>query len=95
MRTGSAWVGLVAAAIVAIVLVVFMLQNTARVAISFLRMTGRLPRGLILFIAVLGSVRLTVSLGTAHILQLRGYVGREGRRTSARGERRAGATRVS
>ncbi len=83
-RTGSAWVGLGAAALVAVALVVFMLQNTARVDISFLWMTGRLPLGLILFIAVLGSILLTVSLGTARILQLRRFAGREGRRADAR-----------
>jgi uncharacterized integral membrane protein len=83
-RTGSAWVGLGTAALVAVALVVFMLQNTARVDISFLWMTGRLPLGLILFIAVLGSILLTVTLGTARILQLRRFVGREGRRADAR-----------
>ena len=92
-RTGSAWVGLGAAALVAVALVVFMLQNTARVDISFLWMTGRLPLGLILFIAVLGAILLTVTLGTARILQLRRFVGREGRRADAREGRGAVGSR--
>ena len=91
-RTGSAWVGLGAAALVSAALIVFMLQNSARVEISFLWMTGRLPLGLILFIAVLSTIVLTVSLGTARILQLRRFVRREGRRADARESRRMNAS---
>jgi uncharacterized integral membrane protein len=83
-RTGSAWVGLAAAALVAVALVIFMVQNTADAAISFLWMTGELPLGLILLIAVLGSILATMSLGTARILQLRRAIGRERREAKER-----------
>lgn len=56
-----------------------MAQNTARVDIQFLWMTGRMSLGLTLFIAVLGSILITISLGTARILQLRHLVGRQRR----------------
>ena len=73
-RAGSAWVGLGAAALIVVALVVFMVQNTKRVDVSFLWMTGRTSLGLILLIAVLAAVLLTVFLGTVRILQLRRLV---------------------
>jgi uncharacterized integral membrane protein len=75
-RAGSAWVGLGAAMLIVVALVVFMLQNTKRVDVSFLWMTGRTSLGLILLIAVLAAVLLTVFLGTVRILQLRRLVNR-------------------
>lgn len=75
-RAGSAWVGLGAATLIVVALVVFMLQNTGGVDIRFLWMTGRTSLGLVLLIAVLGSVLVTVALGTVRILQLRRLVNR-------------------
>lgn len=70
-RTGAAWVALVAAALLAVLLIVFLAQNTRSTEISFLWMTASTPLAVALLIASVGSVLLTVVLGTARITQLR------------------------
>jgi uncharacterized integral membrane protein len=70
-RTGAAWVALVAAALLAVLLIIFLAQNTRSTEVSFLWMTATTPLSLALLIAAVGSVLLTLMLGTARITQLR------------------------
>jgi len=70
-RTGAAWVALVAAALLAVLLIIFLAQNTRSTEISFLWMTASTPLAVALLIAAVGSVLLTLILGTARITQLR------------------------
>jgi putative membrane protein len=70
-RTGAAWFGICAAALTLVVLIIFMLQNTRRVAIHFLWMDGSLPLALALLIAGVGVGLLTMIVGTARLTQLR------------------------
>jgi uncharacterized integral membrane protein len=70
-RAGAAWVGLSAAALIAVALIVFLAQNTRTIEISFLWMTVRTSLAVALLIASVGSVLLTLILGTARITQLR------------------------
>ncbi|MFL6145713.1 MAG: lipopolysaccharide assembly LapA domain-containing protein [Labedaea sp.] len=70
-RTGAAWAGLTVAALIAIMLIVFLVQNTGTVEISFLWMTGSTSLAVALLIAAVGSVLVTLILGTARIAQLR------------------------
>lgn len=70
-RTSAAWVGVCVAAITLVVLVVFMLQNTGSVEVSFLWMHGNVPLAMALLIAGLGAAILTMSVGAARITQLR------------------------
>ncbi|MGI5146281.1 lipopolysaccharide assembly protein LapA domain-containing protein [Plantactinospora sp. CA-294935] len=70
-RTGAAWFGICAAALICVVLIVFMLQNTRSVEISFLWMHGTLPLALALLIAGVGVAILTMVVGVARITQLR------------------------
>ena len=70
-RTGAAWVALGAAALITILLIVFLVQNTRGTEISFLWMTTRTPLAVALLIAAVGSALLTLTLGTARITQLR------------------------
>ena len=70
-RTGATWFGICAAAATLVVLVVFMLQNTRSVEVSFLWMHGTLPLALGLLIAGLGSAVLVMVVGGARITQLR------------------------
>lgn len=70
-RVGTAWVGVCAAAVIAIALVIFMLQNTGRTNIYFLWMHGNTSLAVTLLIAAVGAVLLTLILGTARITQLR------------------------
>lgn len=73
-RTGAAWVGVCAAAIIALALVIFAVQNTRNVEISFLWMTTSTPLALALLIGAVGGILLTMVLGTARITQLRRQV---------------------
>lgn len=70
-RIGGLWAGLVLSAIVLIFLLVFIVQNTAPVAITFLWMTGSLPTGVALLFAAIAGILLVAIPGTGRILQLR------------------------
>jgi uncharacterized integral membrane protein len=70
-RWSAAWVGICAAALTLVALIVFMLQNTRSVEVTFLWMHGTLPLALALLIAAVGSAILAMVFGTARITQLR------------------------
>jgi putative membrane protein len=70
-RIGMAWLGICAAVVILIVLIVFMLQNTATVEVAFLGLDGRLPLAIALLIALVSGILLTLIIGTARIGQLR------------------------
>jgi uncharacterized integral membrane protein len=70
-RTSMAWAGVWAAAVVAIMFIVFLLQNTTGVKISFLGLHGTLPLAVALLIALVAGILLTLIVGTARITQLR------------------------
>ncbi|MBB3098492.1 putative integral membrane protein [Actinoplanes campanulatus] len=53
------------------VLIVFMVQNTRRVEVTFLWTHTSLPLALALLIAAVGATILAVVVGTARITQLR------------------------
>jgi len=70
-RTGAAWVGICAVALSSVALVIFMLQNTRSVEVTFLWMHGTLPLALALLVAAIGVAILAIIVGTARITQLR------------------------
>jgi putative membrane protein len=70
-RTGRVWVGVCAAALITVALIIFMIQNTHTVQVTFLGMTGSTSLALMLLIAAVGGILLTLILGSARILQLR------------------------
>ncbi len=70
-RTGAAWVGICVAALLFVVLIVFMLQNTRSVQVNFLGMHGHLPLAMALLVAAVGAAILTMVVGAARITQLR------------------------
>ena len=78
-RTGSAWVGISVGALVLVALIVFMLQNTARVEVAFLGLRGSAPLALTLLIAGIGVGLVAVIIGSMRIGQLRHRLGVEGR----------------
>lgn len=73
-RTGSAWAALIAAALITILLIIFLVQNTNSTEISFLWMTTNTPLAVALLIAAVGSALLTLIIGTARITQLRRHI---------------------
>jgi uncharacterized integral membrane protein len=70
-RTAAAWFGICLAALVLVVLIVFMLQNTRTVEVTFLWMHGSLPLALALLVASVGTAIATMIVGVARITQLR------------------------
>lgn len=70
-RTGVTWLGLCVAALLFVVLIVFMLQNTRSVEVTFLGMHGNLPLAMALLIAAVGAAILTMVIAAARITQLR------------------------
>ena len=70
-RTRTAWIGICATALTFVVLIVFMLQSTRSVEVTFLWMQGTLPPALALLIAGVGVAILAVVLGAARSTQLR------------------------
>lgn len=83
-RTSVAWAGVWAAVLVAIAFIVFLLQNTAGVKVSFLGMGGTLPLAAGLLIAMVAGVVLTLIVGTARITQLRHLARRRPRQDTRR-----------
>lgn len=73
-RTGMAWVAAGTAAVLAIALIIFVAQNTRSTEVTFLWMSASSPLAVALLIAAVGSVLLTLILGTARIAQLRRLV---------------------
>lgn len=70
-RLGSAWVGLVLGALVTVLLLIFIAQNTAATEVQYLGLHFSLPLGvLILFAAIAGALIMALFAGF-RILQLR------------------------
>jgi uncharacterized integral membrane protein len=64
-------VALVAAAVVLLLLLIFVLQNGRSVEVSFLWLSGKLPLGVALLLAVTGGVLIVAIPGSGRIIQLR------------------------
>jgi uncharacterized integral membrane protein len=82
-RTSGMWVTLTLAAIVLLVLLVFILENGQQVNISFFGAHGHLPLGVALLLAAICGVLLVAIPGYGRILQLR----RALRRSTSTGRR--------
>jgi uncharacterized integral membrane protein len=75
-RTARAHTALIAGAIVLILLLVFILENTKSVKISYFGAGFRMPLGVALLLAAIGGALLVGIVGTARIMQLRRSVRR-------------------
>jgi uncharacterized integral membrane protein len=78
-RTSAAFKGFVAGAVVLLLLLIFILQNTQRVKVSYLGASGHLPLGVALLLAAVGGALLVAIPGAAWITQLRRHAKRVGR----------------
>lgn len=70
-RTGTAFKVVAAGAVVLVLLLVFILENTQSVKVSYFGATGHLALGVALLLAAVGGALLVALLGTARIFQLR------------------------
>jgi uncharacterized integral membrane protein len=70
-RTSVAFNALLASLVVLILLLVFILENTQRVKISYFGADGHLPLGVALLLAAVAGGLLVALVGVGRILQLR------------------------
>lgn len=70
-RVSAIWVGLIAAALLLIALLIFIAQNSATVDIHFLGFSGHLSLAVAILAAAVVGVLVVAIPGTARIVQLR------------------------
>ena len=70
-RMGGLWVAVALSAVVALLLLIFILENGQRVSISYFGAHGHLPLGVALLLAAVLGVLLVAIPGTGRIVQLR------------------------
>lgn len=70
-RLGSIWVSLIGMALAFTALLIFVLQNPARIDLHFLWLDGRVPLGVAMLFAAIAGILLIAIPGTGRILQLR------------------------
>jgi uncharacterized integral membrane protein len=75
-RSGGIWVGLIVAALILVLLLVFILQNSQSVQIDFLWMSGHAPLAVAILLGGAAGALLVAVPGTVRILQLRKNVRR-------------------
>jgi uncharacterized integral membrane protein len=75
-RTSGAWSAVVGLAVLLLLLIIFILQNTQDVEVAFLGWEGRAPLAVSLLVASLVGVLLAVVAGSLRIVQLRRRVRR-------------------
>ncbi|CUR59934.1 conserved hypothetical protein [metagenome] len=75
-RTSGVWGAVVALGILLILLVIFIVQNTQKVEVSFLGWNGRTPLAAALLVATAAGLLVAAIAGSLRILQLRRRVKR-------------------
>lgn len=70
-RTSAAFKSFIAGTVVLALLLVFILENTARTRITYFGASGHMPLGVALLLAAIAGALLSGILGTVRILQLR------------------------
>jgi len=70
-RASAAWVATGVALLLLVLLIVFILENSTRVEVQFLGMSGTIPLGMALLIAAVGGGVVVAIAGVARVTQLR------------------------
>ena len=70
-RAGDAWVATGVALLLLILLIVFILQNSSKVDVQFLGMSGTIPLGMALLVAAVSGGVVVAIAGVARVTQLR------------------------
>jgi uncharacterized integral membrane protein len=77
-RLSGTWVGVIIAALVLTLLLVFILQNTKSVKISYFNAVVRMPIGVALLLAAIGGVLFAAVIASMRIWQLRRHLNAPG-----------------
>ena len=83
-RASAAWVATGVALLLLILLIVFILENSTKVEVQFLGMSGTIPLGMALLIAAVGGGVVVAIAGVARVTQLRMHARRTRQSTSSR-----------
>ena len=78
-RTSGAWTAVIVSAVLLVLLIIFIVQNTDDVHISFLVWDGVAPLSVALLVAAVAGITITAIFGTMRIWQLRRRVKRDRR----------------
>lgn len=70
-RASAVWVATAAALVLLVLLIVFMLQNSTKVDVQFLGLTGTMSLGMAMLIAAVGGGVVVAIAGMARVAQLR------------------------
>lgn len=70
-RISAAWVGVMTGALVLVLLVVFILQNTRTIKVSYFGLAGSMPLGIALLLATIAGLFLAGGIASLRIWQLR------------------------
>lgn len=70
-RAGALWTALILGFLILIVLLIFIAQNTADTPFTFFNLHWNLPLGVAMLLAAISGGLITVTVGTARIIQLR------------------------
>jgi uncharacterized integral membrane protein len=81
-RASAAWVATGVALLLLTLLIIFILQNSMKVDVRFLGMSGTIPLGMALLIAAVGGGVVVAIAGVARVTQLRMNARRTKRGTS-------------
>ncbi|WP_208115561.1 lipopolysaccharide assembly protein LapA domain-containing protein [Labedaea rhizosphaerae] len=79
-RTSAVWTGVIVFAVVLVLLLIFILQNTQSVRISYLGAAGNVSLAVAMLLAAVAGVLLTAIAGSLRIWQLRRRLPRSPRR---------------
>jgi lipopolysaccharide assembly protein A len=83
-RTSGAYKSLLGGAVVLALLLIFILENTKSVKISYLGTTEHMPLGVALLLAAVAGALIVGVVGSVRMLQLRRRVKRGGKEAKAR-----------
>jgi uncharacterized integral membrane protein len=76
-RTSTTWVAVAGLVVLLVLLLIFIVQNTQEVSVSFLGWSGRGPLSVALLVAATSGMVVAVIAGALRILQLRRRIRRE------------------
>ena len=76
-RFGGLWIGMIVAAVLLVLLLIFVLQNSQNVQVDYFGLSGQLPLAVAILLGVAAGALLVALPGTLRILQLRKTIRRQ------------------
>ena len=78
-RISATWVAVIVAALVLVLLLIFILQNTESVEVSYFTADGTMPLGVALLLAAIGGILVAGLVASLRIWQLRRRLRNQGK----------------